>query len=401
MEEKQTDKMIKKMKRISVYFWILSLMLFGYSCKDMYDNINSFVTEEKVYPGGFDRAEGRIGYERVEIDLLEAGRIPASEIKLGKAEKTVIEYDKEVITIDSLCSWVSIEGLTLSKLYRFNIYTIDQYGNKSIPVEIALIPYTAEDLATLVVPSPRIVYRPTETTVSWSENPLMEYCELTFAYTDQSGVHRTGSQTGQRPSIIVDNLELGSQVTVNMRYAAIPKVNNVPIIDTVYFENSLLLNVPLIFDQHYPLDMNDWTATASSYENPSGNWGLPDVILGSPGFPVWHTRYSGSTAQPPHWIEIDMQDMKNITKIEVIRHTDVKTLHVIASETQIADKSTLGNLTPTATLEYPGPWNEQGIMRDCEFETPVSGRYLYLYIPESHRNPYSSIQFIRAFGWTQ
>jgi hypothetical protein len=401
MEEKQTDKMRKIMKRIAIYFCFLSVMLFGYSCNDMYDNINDFVAEEKVYPGGFDRAEGLIGYERVEINLLDTGRIPASEIKLGKAKKTVIEYDREVLVIDSLCSWVNIEGLTLSRLYRFTIYTVDEYGDKSVPVETALIPYTAEDLATLLVPPPRIVYRPTETTVTWSENPLMEYCELTFAYTDKSGVRRTDSQMGQRPSITLDNLELGSQVTVDVRYAAIPKVNNIPIIDTVYLENSLLLNIPLTFDQHFPLDMNDWTATASSNENPSGNWGLPNVILEGPGLPVWHTRYSGSAAQLPHWVEIDMQNMKSLTKLEVTRYTDIKTLYIIVSETQISDKSALGDLTPAGTLEYPGPWDEQGIIRSYEFETPVSGRYLYLYIPESHRNPYSSIQAIRAFGWAQ
>jgi hypothetical protein len=55
----------------------------------------------------------QIGYERVEIDLLKAGRIPASRIFTTKAKKTVIECpdftepcNRRVI--DSICSWVNV-----------------------------------------------------------------------------------------------------------------------------------------------------------------------------------------------------------------------------------------------------------------------------------------------------
>jgi hypothetical protein len=232
------------MKKISVYFCFLFFILFSYSCNDMYDKIDNFVQEEKVYPGGFDRASGCIGYERVEIDLLNAGRIPAGQVNLGKAKKTVIEYDKEVITIDSLCSWVNIKNLTLSKLYRFKIYTIDEYGDKSIPVEAALIPYTLSDKNNLVISAPRIVYQPDGATVSWVQSLnsiLLNYYGLSFSYIDKSGVVRTGNTTGQTPSITMDNLVPGTQVTLNLKHTVIPKVNNVAIIDTVYLADSIVI----------------------------------------------------------------------------------------------------------------------------------------------------------------
>jgi hypothetical protein len=55
---------------------------------------------------------------------------------------------------------------------------------------------------------------------------------------------RKGEQTGDRPAFTADNLAPGSQVTVNLRHAVIPKVNNVAILDTVYIENPLVLNIP-------------------------------------------------------------------------------------------------------------------------------------------------------------
>jgi hypothetical protein len=212
----------------------------------MYNSITDFVEEEKVYPGGFDLANGRIGYERVEIDLLYAGRIPAGEIRLGKAKNTVIEYDNELIPIDSLCSWVNVKELKKSKLYRIKVYTTDEFGNKSIPVETALIPYTEDDKNNLTIPSPRIAYQPGEASVSWNSNlnsVVLNYYELSFSYTDKSGASRTGTRTGQTPSFTADNLASGP-VTVSLKHKVVPKVNNVAIIDTVYLENSLVLSIP-------------------------------------------------------------------------------------------------------------------------------------------------------------
>ena len=125
-----------------------------WSCEDMYEK-QELYEGEVVYPAKYDTVVGHIGFERVEIDLMSAGRIPSSQIKLGKAKKTKITYDDQEIVIDSLVSWVNITGLTQSKLYRFNITTVDEYGNESVPQEIALIPFTSSDLAGFAVSPPR------------------------------------------------------------------------------------------------------------------------------------------------------------------------------------------------------------------------------------------------------
>lgn len=243
---------------------LLSLIVFAalfISCEDMYTNQEKY-EGEVVYPARFDTIIGSIGFERVEIDLMKAGRIPSSKIKLGKAKKTVIEYDKEVITIDSLASWVNITGLTSTKLYRFKVYTIDEYNNKSVPQEIALIPYTNSDLEGLQVASPRLMKSPSAVVVDWPRgisSVLMNYISLKFEYTDKSGVVRTGDRAADS-RFFMGNLEAGQNVTVKMNYKIVPKVNSKTILDTITLNRDLDISMPTSTSEFSPNERDVLTA---------------------------------------------------------------------------------------------------------------------------------------------
>ncbi|MGM0620370.1 MAG: DUF4998 domain-containing protein [Bacteroidota bacterium] len=226
-------------------FTIMVVATFMWSCDGMYDKQEQF-EGEIVYPAKYDTVIGHIGFERVEIDLLKAGRLPSEEINLGKAQKTRIEYDDQVITIDSLVSYVNITGLTQSKLYRFRIFTIDQYGNESVPQEIALIPYTTSDLNSIAVAPPRIMASPSAAVVDWPNgitSVLMDYYGLNFEYTDKDGEMQTGER-GEDSRFFIGNVEAGQPVQLDMEYKIVPKVNREPILDTVIFEDQLTINMP-------------------------------------------------------------------------------------------------------------------------------------------------------------
>jgi hypothetical protein len=215
------------------------------SCSKMYDNIQQYA-DEQVYPGKYDTIIGYVGYERVEIELMKAGRIPSEQIKIGKAKKTVVEYDDQVIIIDSLVSWVNITGLTQPKLYRFQIYTIDEYENKSVPQQIALIPYTETDLASLVIASPKIMASPGAAVFEWPNglsSTLLEYTSLSFSYSDKDNEVKQGERT-DNPRFVIANLNPSQQVTVNITYRVIPKVNSTPIIDTLDLVVPIELTMP-------------------------------------------------------------------------------------------------------------------------------------------------------------
>lgn len=221
------------MKQFSL---LLFFTLLFFSCNDMYDNINEFADKEIVYPGHFDSPTGKIGFERVEIDLLKAGRIPSSEIHLGKAAKTHIEYGEQTLIIDSVCSWVNITGLTEVNIYRFVICSMDAYGNKSVPVEISLIPYTATDLNTLDLLPPSVSGSEGGAIVEWKNalsSSLFYFCSYTYEYFDKDNQSHTGGGENDKPQIPIENVAKGEPVTLTMNCRIVPRVVDIPILDTL------------------------------------------------------------------------------------------------------------------------------------------------------------------------
>ncbi|MEN6454313.1 MAG: hypothetical protein ABFD10_08635, partial [Prolixibacteraceae bacterium] len=88
------------MRNLIFFVFAVAALCFA-SCEGQYDNIEKYAGEV-IYPARFDTIFGHIGYERVEIDLMKAGRIPSSQLHLGKASKTVVEYGGEKHYIDSV-----------------------------------------------------------------------------------------------------------------------------------------------------------------------------------------------------------------------------------------------------------------------------------------------------------
>ncbi|WP_300597616.1 DUF4998 domain-containing protein [Niabella sp.] len=215
------------------------------ACSRMYDNIDKYAGEV-VYPGKFDTIVARIGYERVELDLSRAGRIPASRMNLGKAKKTIIEYDDVKIIKDSVVSWVNVTNLKQSKLYRIRVYTIDEFENKSVPQEIGVIPYTTSDLERLQVAAPRVLASPSSVALDWPSglsSILSSYYGLSYSYKDRFGEVKTGDRK-DKPRIFMTNLVQGEAAQIDIRYKVVPKVNNVPILDTVTLDQTLQINTP-------------------------------------------------------------------------------------------------------------------------------------------------------------
>ncbi len=232
------------MKKV-IYFIFAVAMLSLVSCEGQYDNLEKFAGEV-IYPARFDTIFGQVGYERVELDLMKAGRIPASKIKLGKATKTVIEYDGKEHIIDSVCSWVNVTGLTEAKLYRFRAYTRDEYGNNSVAQEIALIPFTKLDRDLVGIASPKMAISPTALVMEWPNglnSVVMEYNSLTYKYTDKDNVVRTGKVT--TPRFYCGNLASGKELTIDIDYKVIPILNDgTKILDTVIVSKSMKINIP-------------------------------------------------------------------------------------------------------------------------------------------------------------
>ena len=231
------------MKHI-IYFILFAGLCCFISCDDQFDNVRKY-SGEVIYPACFDTIIGQIGFERVELDLMKVGRVPSSELTLGKATKTVIEYDGERHYIDSVCSWVNVTGLTESKLYRFYVYTEDDFGNHSVPQEIALIPFTQLDKDLINIFSPKLTISPTAFIAEWPtglNSIAYEYFGLEFSFTDKDGAKQTGSTEGSR--FYCGNLEADQKVQINIDYTVLPIVEGVKILDTLTVTRTMEIEMP-------------------------------------------------------------------------------------------------------------------------------------------------------------
>lgn len=176
------------------------------------------------------------------------------KLPIGKATKTVVEYDGDKHYIDSVCSWVNITGLTETKLYRFFVYTEDDFGNKSVPQEIALIPFTRLDRELIGVASPKLTVSPSAMVVEWPNGLnsfVMEYHSLTYSYTDKDG-NKQGEQV-TTPRFYCGNLEMGTELTVDVNYKVVPiQSDGTKILDTVIVSKPLIVNIPTRETQFSP-----------------------------------------------------------------------------------------------------------------------------------------------------
>jgi hypothetical protein len=249
------------------------------SCADVYDKIKEFSPEEVIYPAHFDTIHGRIGYERVEIYLSKYGRIPSSQMSLGKAKKTIVKYGSETIVYDSVCSWIRIDSLILPNMYRFKIYTANDEGDLSTPMEIAMTPYTAADRDALALSTPDVIQSTTSALVEWRSrlsSDLYDVYAYSYKYCDMAGDTCRGSGEGDAVSFFVENVARNTPVPVDVTLKIVPLVAREPILDTLYqtFTTTVIVSgtQPVIFLDKPELDAAFNKGFNSSAESMTFSW---------------------------------------------------------------------------------------------------------------------------------
>jgi hypothetical protein len=278
-------KSMKQRHLTTVCCFMILFSLLHVSCQDVYDKIKEFSPEEVIYPAHFDTCYGRIGYERVEIYLSKYGRIPSSEMNLGKAKKTVVTYGSETIVYDSLCSWIRIDSLTLPNMYRFKIYAVNDEGDMSTPVEVAMTPYTQPDLDALGLSTPDIIQSTTSGLVEWRSrlsSDLYDVYAYVYEYLDMNGNTCRGSGDGDAVSFFVENILRDTPVPVDVTLKIVPLVGREPILDTLYktFTTTVIVSGtrPVIFLDKPDLDHAFPKGFNSSAEIMTFSWRTVDEV---------------------------------------------------------------------------------------------------------------------------
>jgi hypothetical protein len=272
------------MKKIIFCIVYTALSFTFLSCsKDIFDNIKEHASEENVYVGKFDKADVLVGVNRLEIDLMNAGRIPSSQVNIGKAVQTIVEYDGKTYPCEGVQSWLNITDLTESRLYRIKVYNVDEFGNKSLPVEAAAIPFTDIDLNALVMPMPQKLVAPISVQFNWVNglsSSFFDFYEMDYSYVDAAGITQTGKSTDDK-SLTIVNLRNGSAGEVKMTLKIVPKQNNVPILDTVYLETAVTYQLPTIEQYLNARDNRKLKYTYMEKSNTSVTWDseIPDHLV--------------------------------------------------------------------------------------------------------------------------
>lgn len=374
------------MKRIySLVVFVISVLFFT-SCDDFMDVHKEYIEGgEIIYAPkpdsvNFIAGEGRILFNcrtynapnvrSVDVywnDRLDSLIIPV-ELSTG--------YDSISVILDNM----------EEKSYTFNIQTTDNFGHKSLFVTSFGTSYGDTYRATLNDRGIKsLSLSDKEGIIEWYSAPLhLVRNEIRYIKTD-------GSQTTVKISSI-DNLAKLPDVkpgsTFEYRSLYIPEEVAIDTFATAWKE----YETP--FPTEYKYDRSSWEVLSVSDVSTSEGGGMATLIDGDLST-YWQSAYEGGDAPLPHWAVIDMQTSKKISRIELYRRTgnkDAKSIELYVSDHP--DANAVGWIQIGTVVFEEGDSSSITIPGSID----MKGRYLKLLLPDSNREPYTSVAEVYVYG---
>ncbi len=374
------------MKRIySLVVFVISVLFFT-SCDDFMDVHKEYIEGgEIIYAPkpdsvNFIAGEGRILFNcrtynapnvrSVDVywnDRLDSLIIPV-ELSTG--------YDSISVILDNM----------EEKSYTFNIQTTDNFGHKSLFVTSFGTSYGDTYRATLNDRGIKsLSLSDKEGTIEWYSAPLhLVRNEIRYIKND-------GSQTTVKISSI-DNLAKLPDVkpgsTFEYRSLYIPEEVAIDTFATAWKE----YETP--FPTEYKYDRSSWEVLSVSDVSTSEGGGMTTLIDGDLST-YWQSAYEGGDAPLPHWAVIDMQTPKNISRVELYRRTgnkDTKSIEIYVSDHP--DANAAGWIKIGTVVFEEGDSSSITIPGSID----MKGRYLKLLLPDSNREPYTSVAEVYVYG---
>lgn len=133
--------------KTGIYAALLAALLAagGLSSCDNMDALYTQYLQEQNYSGKISNLQGQSGTGRVILTWTN----PVDQI--SKKIRIVYGDDEQEKVFDTLVDEASIDGLTASA-YQFTVYTMDAYGNLSVPVSISKTLYTQSHIDNMEPP---------------------------------------------------------------------------------------------------------------------------------------------------------------------------------------------------------------------------------------------------------
>ena len=112
-------------------YLILILGLVLGSCSKMEDNYSHYLEDTKVYSPKISSLTAEQGLKTATLSWEN----PEGDI----AKSIFIDYQDDTVLVESMVDTYTINGLEI-KGYTVSVYTIDAYGNYSVPTSIQIFP---------------------------------------------------------------------------------------------------------------------------------------------------------------------------------------------------------------------------------------------------------------------
>lgn len=146
------------------------------------------------------------------------------------------------------------------------------------------------------------------------------------------------------------------------------------------------------FPSIYRYDRSTWEVLEVSDQTASDGGGKDMLIDGDLGT-YWHSMWDNGNAPVPHWAIIDMKSPKNIVQFDIYRrqgNTDSKTVECYLGDTPDAEGDW--------TLIGEGQYTSGDLLTIETTDKVTTGRYLKIVLPDSNRDPFTSIAEVYPYG---
>ncbi|HHU96357.1 MAG TPA: hypothetical protein GXX67_03720 [Petrimonas sp.] len=372
------------MKTINKLLLIILSVSVLYSCEDFMDIHKDFIEGgEIIYAPKPDSVSFIAGKNRIQFRgwMYNAVNVKTLNILWNSGADSVSVPVSFNTGMDSI--QVILPNMP-EKSYTFNIYSVDNFGHRSLAVTdfgSSYGEFYESSLSNRRVKSLGLTDK--EGTIEWFSAPEgLVFNEIRYL---QNNGETTIVRMPADEYVTVLDPSPAANSEFEHRSLYIPEEESV---DTFYTEWEKHLE---LFPATYMYDRSDWRVLQVSDEKASDGGGMHTLIDGNLGT-FWHSQW-GPDLPLPHWAIIDMASPKKIAYFDIYRrrgNTDAKTVQLFVSNTDDPD-------SPDWVEIGEGVFTS-GDKLTIEATSTFQGRYLKLYLPDSNRAPFTSIAEVYVYG---
>lgn len=273
------------------------------------------------------------------------------------------------------------------KSYTFNVQTTDNFGHKSLFMTDFGTSYGETFQSTLNDRRIKTVsLSDKEGTIEWY-SALMGLIRNEVRYIKNDGSQVIVGMPSSDHQLKLPDAKAGSSFEYRSLY--IPEEECIDTFATAWKVSETT------FPTTYKYDRSAWEVLSVSDVSTSEGGGMATLIDNDLST-YWQSAYEDGDAPLPHWAVIDMQTPKKISKVEIYRRAankDTKSIELYISDQPDANAGNwikIGNGTfadgDILSISIPESVNTE------------KGRYLKLLLPDSNREPYTSVAEIYLHG---